>query len=52
MYVRPPRGGDQVMLAEYFCPACASLVRADITVAGASPAPAPQLLRATVEVRA
>jgi len=50
MYVRAPHGGDQVLLAEYFCPACASLVRADVTVSGASLAPAPQLLRAAVGV--
>jgi N-methylhydantoinase B len=48
MRVRAPRDEDEVQLAHHYCPACASCVRTDVTLAGAPPAPAPELRRAGV----
>lgn len=51
MYVREPRDSARVVLADHFCPACGSAVRTDVTLAGAPPAPAPELPQAAIATR-
>jgi len=42
--VRPRRDPPNVVLREYFCPACAAALGNDVTLDGLPPNPAPQLL--------
>ncbi|MEA2141945.1 MAG: N-methylhydantoinase [Solirubrobacteraceae bacterium] len=44
MKVRSDPSAPTVVLSEYFCPECASSVRADVALEGADPAPAPELV--------